>query len=314
MKTVTLRQLRTFEAVARHLSFSRAAQEMHLTQPAVSMQIKQLEGCAGLPLFEQLGKKVFLTEAGRELSHFARGISRLLSDADEMLAELKDASRGKLNLTIISTAKYLAPRLVAKFCRAHPRVTLRLDVCNRETLLQRLARNETDLVIMGHPPQDMDLMLAPFASNPHVIVASPDHALARARRIPLKQIAGETFLMRELGSGTRSLMERVFAAHNLSINASMEIGSDETIKQAVMAGMGIGFLSSHTAQLELQARRLVVLDVAGFPIIRNWYLVHRTDKRLSPIARAFKEFMLAESSELKAPAKPPSAARRRAPR
>jgi DNA-binding transcriptional LysR family regulator len=314
MKTVTLRQLRLFDAVARHLSFSRAAQEMHLTQPAVSMQIKQLEDSAGLPLFEQLGKKIFLTEAGRELSHFTRGVSRLLSDAEEALAELKDVSRGKLHLTIISTAKYFAPRFVAKFCRAHPRVTLRLDVCNRETLLQRLARNETDLVIMGHPPQDMGLTLEPFAPNPHVIVAPPDHPLAGARRIPLKKIAGESFLLREPGSGTRRLMERVFASHGLSINPGMEIGSDETIKQAVMAGMGIGFLSSHTVQLELQAHRLVTLDVAGFPIIRNWYMVHRADKRLSPVARAFKAFMLAETAVLEAPRRRPSVARRRAQR
>jgi len=298
MKHVTLRQLKVFEAVARHLNYSRAAQELHLSQPAVSMQMKQLEGSAGMPLFEQAGKKIFLTEAGREMQHYARSVTQQLEEAAEALTELKDASRGRLQLTIISTAKYFAPKFVAKFCRLHPGVTLKLDVCNRATLLERLARNETDLVIMGHPPQGLDITLQPFAPNPHVIVAAPAHALARARRIALKHIAGETFLLRESGSGTRLLMERVFAEHGLAVNASMEIGSDETIKQAVMAGMGIGFLSSHAVQLELQAKRLVMLDVVGFPIVRNWYIVHRTDKRLSPVARAFKEFLLSEAATL----------------
>jgi LysR family transcriptional regulator, low CO2-responsive transcriptional regulator len=298
MKNVTLRQLKVFEAVARHFNFSRAAQELHLTQPAVSMQMKQLEDSAGLPLLEQVGKKLFLTEAGREMQHYARSVMQQLTEAAEALTELKDVSRGRLQLTIISTAKYFAPKFVAKFCRLHRGVTLKLDVCNRATLLERLTRNETDLVIMGHPPQDMDLVLQSFAPNPHLIVAAPDHALTHARRIPLKRIAAETFLLREPGSGTRLLMERVFAEHGLALNASMEIGSDETIKQAVMAGMGIGFLSSHTVQLELQARRLVTLDVVGFPIVRNWYIVHRTDKRLSPVARAFKEFLLGEAVAL----------------
>ncbi|MBI4206293.1 MAG: LysR family transcriptional regulator [Betaproteobacteria bacterium] len=310
MKNVTLRQLRVFGAVARNLNFSRAARELHLTQPAVSMQIKQLEESAGLPLFEQVGKKIFLTEAGRELAHYSRNVTQQLIEAAEALAELKDVNRGRLQLTIISTAKYFAPKFIAGFCRARPGVTLRLDVCNRETLLGRLSRNETDLVIMGHPPQDMDLTLEPFAPNPHVIIAAPEHPLARARRIPLKRIASEIFLIREPGSGTRRLMERVFGDHGLAVNASMEIGSDETIKQAVMAGMGIGFLSSHTVQLELHARRLVTLDVIGFPVTRSWYLVHRRDKRLSPVARAFKEFLLEETAGLRQTPAPPHRARR----
>lgn len=299
MKNVTLRQLTVFEAVARNLNFSRAAQELHLTQPAVSMQVKQLEETAGLPLFEHIGKKIFLTEAGRELAHYSRSVKQQLRDAAEALTELKDVSRGRLHLTLISTAKYFVTAWIAKFCRAHPGVTLKLDVCNREALLAQLARNETDLVIMGHPPNDEDLALEPFAPNPHLIVAAPDHPLARARRMPLKRIAGETFLIREPGSGTRLLMERVFAARGVHLSASMEIGSDETIKQGVMAGMGIGFLSSHTVQYELQARRLVALDVAGFPIVRRWYIVHRNDKRLSPVARAFKQFLLEETASLR---------------
>ncbi len=299
MKNVTLRQLTVFEAVARNLNFSRAAQELHLTQPAVSMQVKQLEQAAGLPLFEQIGKKIFLTEAGRELAHYSRSVKQQLRDAGEALSELKDVNRGRLHLTLISTAKYFAPAFVARFCRAHPGVSLKLDVCNREALLAQLARNETDLVIMGHPPHDQDLALEPFAPNPHVIVAASDHPLARERRMPLKRVEGETFLVRETGSGTRLLMERVFAARGVHLSASMEIASDETIKQAVMAGMGIAFLSAHTVQFELNAKRLVTLDVAGFPIVRKWYLVHRNDKRLAPVARAFKEFLLHDTTRLR---------------
>lgn len=298
MKNITLRQLRAFEAVGRHLSFSRAAQELHLTQPAVSMQMKQLEAASGLPLFEQIGKKIHLTEAGRELYHYTHTVQHQLDEAAQTLAAMRGIRHGKLDITLISTAMYFAPKFIARFCRMHSGLTLKLSVCNREALLARLAQNATELAIMGHPPQDMDIVSSPFAPNPHLIVAAPDHPLAKVRRIPLKRVAAETFLVREPGSGTRRLMQRVFAEHGLSINASMEIGSDETIKQAVMAGMGIGFLSSHTMQLELHAKRLVMLDVVGLPIIRNWYVVHRIDKRLSPVARAFKEFLLGEAAGL----------------
>ena len=298
MKNVTLRQLRAFEAVARQLSFSRAAQELHLTQPAVSMQMKLLEQASGLPLFEQIGRKIYLTEAGRELYHYTHTVQHQLEEAAQTLAAMKGIRHGKLDITLISTAMYFAPKFIANFCRLHSGLTLKLSVCNREALLARLAQNATELAIMGHPPQDMDIVTSPFAPNPHVIIAAPGHPLATARRVPLKRVAAETFLVREPGSGTRRLMQRAFAEHGLSINASMEIGSDEMIKQAVMAGMGLGFLSSHTMQLELHAKRLVILDVIGFPIIRNWYVVHRTDKRLSPVAHAFKEFLLEEAAGL----------------
>lgn len=291
----TLRQLQVFEAVARHLSCSRAARELHLTQPAVSMQVKQLEEQAGLPLFEQAGRRFSLTEAGRALCQQTHAIQRQVEEMSQTLAALKGVNQGTLDITLISTAKYFAPRYLARFCAPYPGVKLKLAVCNRAALLQRLGDNETDLAIMGHPPEGLDIVAEPFARNPHAIIAPPGHPLARARRVPLRRLAGENFLIREPGSGTRRLMERVFRSHGMSVNATMEISSDETIKQATMAGMGIAFLSLHTVELERQTGRLVVLDVAGMPVMRDWYIVHRRDKRLTPVAGAFREFLLAQA-------------------
>jgi len=290
----TLRQLQVFEAVARQLSFSRAARELHLTQPAVSMQVKQLESQAGLPLFEQLGKQLYLTEAGRALRHQTLVIQRQIEETSQTLAALKGVNQGTLDITLISTAKYFAPRYLARFCAPYPGVKLKLTVCNRAALLQRLRDNETDLAIMGHPPEGLDIVAEAFARNPHAIIAPPDHPLARARRIPWRRLASENFLIREPGSGTRLLMERVFRGHGLSVSATMEISSDETIKQAAMAGMGIAFLSLNTVELERQTGHLVVLDVIGMPVMRDWYIVHRKDKRLPPVASAFREFLLSQ--------------------
>jgi DNA-binding transcriptional LysR family regulator len=291
----TLRQLQVFAAVARQLSFSRAARELHLSQPAVSMQVKQLEAQAGLPLFEQLGKRLYLTEAGRALSRQVHTIQRQVEEVSQTLAALKGVNEGILDITLISTAKYFAPRYLARFCAPYPGVKLKLTVCNRAGLLQRLLDNETDLAIMGHPPEGLDIVAEPFARNPHAVIAPPDHPLARARRIPWRRLANENFLIREPGSGTRLLMERVFHAHGMSVNATMEISSDETIKQATMAGMGIAFLSLNTVELEQQTGHLVVFDVVGMPVMRDWYIVHRKDKRLPPVASAFREFLLSQS-------------------
>lgn len=292
MKNATLRQLKVFEAVARNLSFSRAAKELHLTQPAVSMQVKLLEDIAGLPLFEQIGKKIFLTEAGREVLDHAMTMAQQIRQAEERLADLKGVGHGQLDISVISTAKYLAPHLLAQFCRQHPGVRLKLTVHNRESVLEQLARNTTDVAITGYPPKEMDIVAEPFAQNPHAFVAAPEHPLARSRRIRLARIARESLLVREPGSGTRILMERIFAENHLTFAAAMEINSNETVKQAVMAGLGMSLLSLHTVELELEAKRLAVLDVIGTPVVRDWYLVHRTNKRLSPAAQAFKAFLL----------------------
>ncbi|MEW5944130.1 MAG: LysR family transcriptional regulator [Pseudomonadota bacterium] len=298
MLHVTLRQLKVFEAVARHLSFSRAAEELHLSQPAVSMQIRQLEESAGLPLFEQLGKRIYLTEAGQELAHCARSVAQQLAEAESVLAELKGVKRGKLNISVASTANYFAPQLLAIFCQRFRDVAVSLNVTNRETLLQQLAHNEMDMAIMGKPPEGLDLAAESFMENPLVVIASPSHPLAGEKNIPLERLQQETFLVREQGSGTRIAMERFFAQKGIQLRTGMEMSSNEAIKQAVQAGLGLGIVSIHTAGLELETGRLVVLDVEGLPIMRHWYVVHRKTKRLSGVALAFKEFLLNEAAGL----------------
>lgn len=298
MKNITLRQLKIFEAVARHLSFSRAAEELHLTQPAVSMQVQALEGQAGLPLTEQAGKKVRLTAAGEEVARQARRIAEQLREAGEALAALKGVEAGRLKIGVVSTAKYFAPALLAEFRRRHPGVEIQLNVSNRGTVVRQLAENEIDLAIMGTPPSEFETVATVFAEHPLVFIAAPDHPLAGKRRIDPGQLAAETLLFREPGSGTRGALERYLGEHQVNVGATMELGSNETIKQAVMAGLGISFISEHTIGLERAVGRLVKLSVAGTPVSRQWRLVYRTDKRLMPAAIAFIDFMNSEGSRL----------------
>ncbi|SNX59889.1 DNA-binding transcriptional regulator, LysR family [Nitrosomonas ureae] len=298
MLHLTLRQLKVFESVARHLSYSRAADELHLTQPAVSMQIKQLEDNIGLPLLEQLGKRIYLTEAGRELYQYSRSIAQQLADMEVALDELKGMERGKLNISVVTTANYFAPHLLAKFCQRYRGVTVSLNVSNREAVLKQLADNLIDLAIMGQPPENLDIDSESFMENPLVVVAPSDHPLCKERFIPVKRLAREIFLVREPGSGTRSAMERFFAAHKVAINKGMETDTTEAIKQAVQAGMGLGIMSLHTVELELETNRLKILNVQGFPIVRYWYVVNRKNKRLSSVANAFREFLLKEAEKL----------------
>ena len=298
MKNVTLRQLKIFEAVARHLSFSRAAEELHLTQPAVSMQVQALEELAGLPLTEQAGKKVRLTAAGEEVARQARRIAEQLREAGEALAALKGVESGRLKIGVVSTAKYFAPALLAEFRRRHSGVEMELTVNNRGTIVRHLAENGIDLAIMGTPPNEFETVATIFAEHPLVFIAAPDHPLAGKRRIDPPRLAEETLLIRESGSGTRSALERYLDEHHVKPAASMELGSNETIKQAVMAGLGISFLSEHTIGLERSVGRLITLDVIGTPVKRQWRLVYRTDKRLMPAATAFVRFMDSEGSRL----------------
>lgn len=297
MLHLTLRQLRVFDAVARHLSYSRAAEALYLTQPAVSMQIKQLEESAGVPLFEQFGKKIYLTDAGKEFQHYCRNILQQLNDAEAMFADFK-GMRGKLSLCVVSTAGYFTPQLLAAFCQRHAQAQVSMDVTNREQLLQQLANNETDMAIMGRPPEGLDLDATPFMENRLVIIAPPHHPLVGERNIPLSRLAEETFLVREQGSGTRIAMERFFADEGIHLTTGTEMSTNEAIKQAVQAGMGLGILSLHTVQLELETGRLAVLDVQSFPIQRRWYVVHRQGKRLGNVAQAFKSFLLEEAASL----------------
>lgn len=298
MKHATLRQLKVFEAVARLLSYSRAAEELHLTQPAVSTQIRTLEGHVGLPLFEQFGKKVYLTPGGAELLYFSRAIIAQFRDAEEALAQFKGIEGGRLNVAVISAGDYFFPRLLVEFARRHPGVKLNLTVHNRAELLDLMGSNQADLAIMVRPPRELDTVNASFAPHPYVIVAAPDHHLAGKRAISMDVLMREPFVVREKGSDTWNSMEDGFGAHLKRLNVALEIKSTETIKQAVIAGMGVGFLSAHTIGLELQAGSLVVLDVVGFPVMLDWYVVHRQHKRLPPVALAFKQFLLAEGAAL----------------
>lgn len=308
---LTLRQLKVFESVARHLNYTRAAQELFLTQPAVSMQVKQLEESLGVALFEQLGKRIHLTEAGREVLGYARTITQQLDELDGVLNHIKGLSGGKLRISVATTANYFIPTLLGTFSRRHPGVTVSLDVTNRETLLQQLSENTVDLVIMGQPPAELDAEADAFMENPLVIVAPPDHPLARKKKIPLARLQEETFLVREPGSGTRVAMERFFAERKMHLKTGMEVGSNEAIKQSVQAGLGLGLLSRATIEQELTLKRLVVLDVADFPIMRHWYLVHRRGKRLSAVAEAFRQFMLKETRGLIGAGAAPSAPSRK---
>ena len=295
---VTFRQLKVFAAVARHLSFTQAARELHLSQPAVSMQIKQLEDSAGISLFEQIGKKTYLTEAGQEMYHYSRTIAQQLVEIEEVLEQLKGVSRGHLTIAVASTANYFATRLLAAFAKAHEGVSFSLDVTNRASLLRQLEQNECDVVIMGKPPENMELVTEPFMENPLVVIAPPDHPLVEKKKISMQRLQEETFVVRESGSGTRIAMERFFDEQGFQLKTGMEMTSNEAIKQAVEAGLGLGIVSTHTLALELEAKHLVVLAVEKFPILRHWYVVHRQGKRLSPVAEAFRQFVLGQAEDV----------------
>ena len=298
---VSLRQLRIFENVARLLSYTRAAEELHLTQPAVSMQVRQLEEEIGLPLFEKLGRQIGLTEAGREIYDYSRSIDRALQEMEDVVESLKGVSRGHLSIAVASTVNYFAPRLLAAFHQCFPGIGLSLDVTNRERLVQQLQANSVDLVLMGQPPKRVDVESEAFMENPLVVVAPPGHPLAEAGRVDTGRLANEVFVMREPGSGTRQAMERFFAEHGIAIRHGMQMTRNEAIKQAVRAGLGLSVVSLHTLELELETKRLAVLDVAGFPLERQWHLVYRRGRRLSPAAQAFRQFVLDEANGLAAP-------------
>lgn len=291
MRHSTLRQLEVFEAIARLGSFTRAAEELFLTQPTVSMQIKKLSDAVGLPLFEQVGKKIYLTDAGRELHQTCKGIFEHLARFEMVTADMKGLKTGKLRLAVVTTAKYFAPRLLGQFCQQYPGVEVSLKVSNRERVLERLAGNQDDLYILGQPPEEADAVAEAFLENTLVVIAPARHALARKKKIPLARIAEEPFLLREPGSGTRMATERVFAAQQLKLKVRMELGSNEAIKQAVIGGLGISVLSSHTLTLDAPARQFAVLDAQGFPIRRHWYFAYPAGKQLSIVASTFADYL-----------------------
>ncbi|HZV55979.1 MAG TPA: LysR substrate-binding domain-containing protein [Rhodocyclaceae bacterium] len=294
----SLRQLQIFEAVARHLSYTRAAEELHLTQPAVFIQVKQLEDSVGLPLLDRLGKQLFLTDVGREVLATSRETVQAIERLEMRLADMQGLKKGKLRIAIVTTAKYLIPRLLGEFCTRYPGIEASLTVTNREKLLARLTANDDDLVVLGTPPEHLDVVAMPIADNPLVVVARNDHPLVGKRKIKVKRIAEEPFILREAGSGTRLTIERYFAERGLVPRIRMELGSNEAIKQAIAGGLGLSILSSHTLTLESPQGPLRVLDVAGFPLMRQWFVAYPTGKHLSAVAEAFLDRLLGDQKAL----------------
>jgi len=298
MLHLTLRQLQVFESAAIKLNFSLAAKQLFLTQPAVSMQIKQLEENVGLPLFEQMGKKIYLTEAGRELFQYSRNITQQLGELEAVLDEMKGPGHGKLTISVVNTANYFTPKLLARFCKRYPNINVILQVANRDAVLKQLGDNSIDLAILGQPPEGLDISAEAFLDNPLVVISALEHPLAKLKKVKFSRLAEENFLSREQGSGTRSAMERVFAQHKIQPHIIMEMETNEAIKQAVQAGMGLGILSLHSIELELETKRIAMLNVEYFPLLRNWFIAHRSNKRLTGAALAFKDFLLIEAKQI----------------
>jgi len=298
MKNATLRQLRVFESAARHLSLTRAAEELHLTPPAVSIQIRQLEGHAHAQLFERAGRGLRLTQAGEEVLAHARGILGHIVAAEEAIEGLAALEQGLLDVAVINAGDYFFPWLLAAFRERHPRIRVRLSVGNRDELLERLAGHGVDLAVMSHPPADTRFAAEAFAPHPHVIVAAPGHRLAGKRAVPLSRLAAEPLITREPGSATRLAMEQAFGEAGVAPRVEMEIASNETIKQAVAAGFGVGFLSAHAVQQEVALGRLAVIAVRGFPVMRQWYVVHLRGRKLPAITEAFERFVVREGARL----------------
>jgi DNA-binding transcriptional LysR family regulator len=298
MRNYTLKQLQTFIEVAREKSVSKAAERLFVTQPAVSMQIRQLEDAFGLALIEPVGRNIQLTSAGHEfLNHAIDALARL-KDLEATMADHVGMKKGRIDLAIVSTAKYFVPMLLVRFAKLLPGIDIKLRIDNRENILGMLSRSEIDLVIMGRAPNTLDCEATPFATNPLAILAAPDHPLARRKRLSFEVLKDHGFVVREQGSGTRAAMERLFAQHDIPLKVVMEMPSNETIKQAVMAGMGLSFLSLRTVRHELAAGHIALLDIGGMPINGHWYVTHLSQKKLSPAAKAFKQFLIEQGGPL----------------
>ena len=291
MRHTTFRQLEIFEAIARLGSFTRAAETLYLTQPTVSMQMKKLSDAVGIPLLEQVGKKVYLTDSGKELAQATREIFDILDRFKMSVDEHRGLKKGRLRLMVITTASYFAPRLLGEFARLYPGIEVALSVTNRERVLASIANNLDDLYFLGQPPEEIDVVAQPFMDNPLVVLAPPDHPLAHEKNIPLARLAQEPWLMREPGSGTRKAVERLFTQHGLQPNVRMELGANEAIKQAILAGLGISVLSRHSLALHAPDQ-FAILDADGFPIQRQWYAVYPAGRQLSIVARTFLDFLL----------------------
>ena len=295
---LTLQQLKLFESVSRLGSYTRAAEELCITQPAVSIQIKRLEEQVGLPLFEQVGKKTFPTTAGKTMYGASLDIINRVDDLKISIEELKGTVKGTLQMSVVTTAKYFLPKLLGVFLQQYPDVEPKLKFTNRARVIERLMNNEDDFVVMGQIPKDENLESYPFLNNILGIVAHSDHPLANKKNITIEELAKQRFLIREMGSGTRYVFDQLMEEHGVKIEPYMELGSSEALKQAVMAGLGIAVLSLHSVQLERDVNKLTVLDVEGFPLKRRWYAVHLKGKKLSLVAQTFLDYILEESHKV----------------
>jgi DNA-binding transcriptional LysR family regulator len=298
MRPYTLKQIQTFLEVARQKSVSKAAERLFVTQPAVSKQIRQLEQAFGLALLEPVGRNIRLTHAGEVFLNHALAAMGQLKDLEAQMADHIGLKKGRIDLAVVSTAKYFMPMLLVQFGKLFDGINVQLQIDNRENVLGLLARNEADLVVMGRAPSNLDCEATAFATNPLAIVAAPDHALVRRKKLPFSALADYKFVVREEGSGTRAAMERLFANHKLSIQIAMEMPSNETIKQAVMAGMGLSFLSMRTVRHELASGHIALVDIQDMPPAGHWYVTHLKQKKLSPAARSFKEFLIEQGGPL----------------
>lgn len=298
MRPYTFKQVRTFLEVARYRSVSKAAERLFVTQPAVSMQLRQLEDAFGLPLVEPRGRNIQLTTAGESFLTYATHAMGQFRDLEALMAEHVGLNRGQINLAVVSTSKYFIPMLLVRFSKLYPGIEVQLSIDNRENVLGMLERNEADLVVMGRAPSHLDCEATTFATNPLAIMAVPDHPLAQQKNVAFSVLADYRFVVREEGSGTRAAMQRLFEEHQTALNIVMSMPSNETIKQAVMAGMGLSFLSLRTVRHELASGHLVLLDVLGLPQINHWFVTHLRSKKLSPAARAFKSFLIEQGGAL----------------
>lgn len=293
MKNTTLRQLRVFASVARHLSFARAAKELDLTAPAVSMQIKELEAETGLQLFDRSKRKVSLTTAGEYVLASTQRVLAAMRDAEDIVARFRGLKTGVLDVAMVSTAKYFLPRLLTQFRNEHPGIEIRLQVANnREGIVTLMQQGDVELAIMGRPPQGWLTRAEPFAMHPHVLVTSVEHPFTRAEKVPARALMNEGFIVREPGSGTRAALDEYMRAHQMTPRVVMQMSSNEAIKQAVMAGMGISLLSLHTVGLELEHHLIAAPETEGLPVMRRWHVVNNLAKTLSPAAEAFRYFVL----------------------
>lgn len=290
--SITFRQLRLVLALSETGSVSAAARLMHVTQPTASMQLKEVSDAVGLPIYEVVSRKVYMTEVGLELARTARAVAGEWDGFRQWVDARKGHVRGTLRVAVVSTAKYFVPRLLGGFCKRYPEIDVSFEVLNRDGVVSRLRNNLDDLYVMSTPPADMDLVDETFMANPLVVIAATRSALPKKKQIVLSELAGERFILREQGSGTRMAIDHHFKAAKFRPNLRLELGSNEAIKESVAAGLGISILSSHALHGQAREHGVCVLDVQDFPIASNWHVVHPKGKKLSPIAQIFKSHLL----------------------